>query len=204
MSNQLLKSNIIKVNQNINLLLDASNKTISEVEQVHSNNKLNLIYQDIDICVKPYYKSRLKLFKALVGNTVTDALLYMPTSNIEKFEIEELSREYINKQVIVNVTIDNIEIPRYSSNKPIVILGHVGNNSIELLFFNYKPAYLKGTFYIGCKVQLTGQLTVSSLSNYQMINPKKANFKTIPGVYNVYPLKNGVNQDCIYSITEKA
>lgn len=204
MSNQLLKSNILKVNQNINVLLNISNKTTSEVEQVHSNNKLSLIYQDIDICVKPYYKSRLKLFKALIGNTVTDALLYMPTSTIEKFEIEELSREYINKQVIVNVTIDNIEVPRYSSNKPIVILGHVGNNSIELLFFNYKPAYLKGTFYIGCKVQLTGQLTVSSLSNYQMINPKKASFKTIPGVYNVYPLKNGVTQDCIYSITEKA
>ena len=162
------------------------------------------IFQDIDVCVKPYYKSRLNLFRALIGNTVTDALLYMPTSTIEKFEIDELSKEYINKQVIVNVTIDNIEIPKYTSNKPIIILGHVGDNNIELLFFNYKPSYLKGTFYIGNIVQLTGQLTMSSLCNYQIINPKKANFKTIPGIYNVYPLKNGVTQDCIYSITEKA
>ncbi len=162
------------------------------------------IYQDIDACVKPYYKPRLKLFKNLIGNTVADALLYMPISTVEKFKINELSKEYINKQVIVNVTIDNIEIPKYSSNRPIIILGHVYNKSIELLFFNYKPTYLKGTFDIGNTVQLTGQLTLANMCNYQIINPKKTNFKTVAGIYNIYPLRNGVTQDCIYSITDKA
>lgn len=182
---------------------------ISLYQEKQSNNTkyINMckdIYKEIDLCVKQYYKPRLKLFKALIGNTVSDALLYMPTSTIEKFKINELSKEYINKQVIINVTIDNIEIPRYLSNKPIVMLGTVGSKAIELLFFNYKPAYLNGTFYVGCTVKLTGQLTISSMYNYQMVNPKKANFKTVEGIYNIYPLKNGVTQDCIYSITEQA
>ena len=164
----------------------------------------NLIFQDIDICVKPYYKNRTKLFRTLIGNTVSDALLYMPTSTIEKFSINELSKEYINKQVIVNVVIDNIEIHKYVTNKPITMLGHVGDKHIELLFFNYKPAYLKGIFFVGGNVKLVGQLTLSSMNQYQMINPKRATFKTIPGICNIYPLKNGVTQDCIYSITEKA
>ena len=176
---------------------------------LHQNYKVittecDLIFQEIDVCIKPYYKSRSKLFRTLIGNTVADALLYMPTSTIEKFSINELSKEYINKQVILNLIIDNIEIPKYITNKPIVMLGHVGDKTIELLFFNYKPSYLKGIFYTGCSVKLTGQLTMSSMCHYQMINPKRASAKTLPGIYNVYPLKNGVTQDCIYSITEKA
>ncbi|MBQ9440843.1 MAG: ATP-dependent DNA helicase RecG [Alphaproteobacteria bacterium] len=170
----------------------------------NTNRNITDIYQDIGVCVKPYYKPRLKLFRSLIGDTVTDALLYMPTSTIEVFKINELSHEYINQQVIVTVIIDNIELPKYSSNKPILMLGHICEKAIELLFFNYKPSYLKGTFYIGCKIQLIGQLTKSNLGNYQMINPKKANFKTNAGIYNIYPLKNGVTQDCIYSITENA
>ena len=180
-----------------------STQTLQTVPASIKQNNTN-IYQNIDVCVKPYYKPRLRLFKTLIGNTVTDALLYMPTSTIEYLDITHLSREYINKQVIVHVIIDNIELPRYSSNKPIVMLGHVGDDTIELIFFNYNPSYLKGTFYIGCKIQLTGQLTMSNLCQYQLINPKKANFKTYAGIHNIYPLKNGVTQDCIYSITEKA
>ena len=199
MSNYVLKKNAFITNQNVNTLQNVNDKTNIELY-----NKEISIYQDISTCVKPYYKSRLTLFRTLIGNTVADALLYIPTSTIEKFEINALSKEYVNKQVIITVIIDNIEIPKYSSNKPIVILGHVGNDNIELLFFNYKPAYLKGTFYIGCKIQLIGQLSISSFSNYQMINPKKASFKTVPGVYSIYPLKNGVTQDCIYSIIDKA
>ena len=170
----------------------------------HSNQTIINIFQDINVCIKPYYKSRSKLFRTLIGNTVVDALLYMPTSTIEKFSIDELSKEYVNKQVILNVVIDNIEIPKYTSNKPIIMIGHVGDKTIELLFFNYKPSFLKGIFYIGCNVKLTGQLTMSSMCHYQMINPKRTNFKTVPGIYNIYPLKNGVTQDCIYSINEKA
>lgn len=164
----------------------------------------DLIFQDINVCIKPYYKSRSKLFRTLIGNTVIDALLYMPTSTIEKFSIDELSNEYVNRQVILDIVIDNIEIPKYTSNKPIIMLGHVRDKTIELLFFNYKPSFLKGVFYIGCNIKLTGQLTMSSMCHYQMINPKRANFKTVPGIYNIYPLKNGVTQDCIYSINEKA
>ena len=162
------------------------------------------VFQSIEHCIGPYYKKRLKLFQDLIGTRIIDALLYMPISTIEKFEVNELSNNIINKHIITSINVLSIEYSNYSKTKPIVILGNVGDNQLELLFFNYKPVYLKGNFEVGKTTKITGKLTMSSTNTYQIINPQKATPKTTPGIYSIYPLRTGITMESIYSIIKTA
>lgn len=165
---------------------------------------ITALHEDISACVEPYYKRRLSLIQSLIGNTVLDALFYMPTGVVETLYSIELVPGLVDKNIIITVKVEFIEYAYFSKTRPITVTCSVGSNKIELLFFNYKPCYLRGTFDVGKTVKIVGKLTIAPGDRYQMINPKKATFKTKPGISNVYPLRNGITQDAIRSITNEA
>ncbi len=165
---------------------------------------IDSLHEDISKCVEPFYKKRLSLIQNLIGNKVLDALLYMPSSTIETVSASELTPELIEKNIIITVKVEFIEYAYFSKTRPITVTCTIGSNRIELLFFNYKPCYLRGTFDVGKTPKIVGKLTVASGGRYQIINPKKATFKTKVGISNVYPLRTGITQDAVNSIIHKA
>ena len=165
---------------------------------------LEILNADIETCIEPFYKKRLSLIKSLVGNKVLDALLYMPTGIIETLEISTLSKELVNKNIIATVKVEFIEYAFFSKTRPITVTCSVGNTQVELLFFNYKPCYLKGTFDVGKIVKIVGKLSITHNGRYQIVNPKKATFKTKQGISNVYPLRTGITQYVVTSVINLA
>lgn len=168
---------------------------------------IDLLHKHILECVEPFYKKRLSLVQNLIGDKVLDALLYMPTGVIETISVSELMPELVEKNIIITVKVEFIEYAYFSKTRPIIVtcsLSNNSNNKLELLFFNYKPCYLRGTFEVGKTAKIVGKLTVTSKGNYQIINPKKVTFKTKVGISNVYPLRTGITQDTVNSIIHKA
>lgn len=164
------------------------------------NLSLEILNTDIETCIEPFYKKRSSLIKNLIGNKVLDALLYIPTGVVETLEISNLSKDFVDKNIIITVKIEFIEYAFFSKTRPITVTCSVGNARIELLFFNYKPCYLKGTFDVGKTVKIVGKLSVTSSGLYQIINPKKATFKIKSGLSSTYALRTGVTQDFVCSV----
>lgn len=160
-----------------------------------------MIFDNLETVIDQYYKKRSSLFTKLIGPRVIDALLFMPFSTIEKVEVKEINNTLLNKIIIINVTIDKIN---FAKSGPITVLCHLNLTDIEIHFFNYKPIYLKSKFILGRNVKIVGKLTLSKSGRYQMINPTTATFKTKPGIYNIYPLTNGLTQEAIYSVINNA
>ena len=165
-----------------------------------------LIFSDLDICLDNYFKSRLKLFKKLLGLRVIDVLFHMPSYVIEKTYVEQVSKSDIGKIITTKIKIDCIDI-NYNSSKPIIIYGKSGGELVEILLFNYKKSYAKSMFQVNKEICISGKLGESFSQILQFINPEKilqSNLKDNFGLFNIYPLSAGISQKAIYSVMKSA
>lgn len=167
-----------------------------------------MIFEDIQFCIEPYYQKRSGLFKRLMGNRVIDALLHMPSYSIEKIVSNSISKDDIGKQITTKFKVDCVESS--SSNKyhrpksPTKIYGKVGDESVEILLFNYRGLTAKRYFPIGENVYISGKLSESFSGMLQFINPQKAFPSAKSGVFNIYPLTTGILQESVYSVIKSA
>lgn len=165
------------------------------------------IFSDLNNCIEPYYQTRLKLFKNLLGPRVIDALLHMPSYTIEKYYLNELTNDFIEKIVTINVIIDCVEVNYNRAASPCRIYGMCRKSPVEIILFNYKKAYVKSVYPPGKTVCISGKLQLSESGNFKFINPEKVvlsrlnNFK---GLYNIYPLTTGISQNGVYSVMKSA
>ena len=165
-----------------------------------------MIFDDIDICINRYYKSREKLLKKLIGKRVIDALLFMPSYTIEKKRIEIISRNDVGKIVTTTVKIECIEM-NYKSTTPAIVYARNGSDLIEIVLFNYQKSFARIAYPIGSLIGISGKLTMSSGGILQFINPEKFDISKIDknsGFFNIYPLISGVTQNAIYSVIKSA
>lgn len=165
------------------------------------------VFESLDHCIDSYFSPRLKLFKSLLGERVIDALLHMPSYTIEKYYLTELSNEYINQIVTINFTVDCVELNQSRTTLPAQIYGRCGAQCVEIVLFNYKKSYVKSIYPIGKQVCISGKLQVSGRGIFKFVNPEKVvisrmnNFK---GIFNIYPLSNGISQYNIHSVMKSA
>jgi len=169
-------------------------------------NGESMIFDSIELCIPRYYQSREKLFKNLMGKRIIDALLHMPLYTIEKKKTDQISKNDIGKIITTKVRINCIDINLHYSS-PSIIYGKNGSEIIEIVLFNYPKKYIKSTYPIGQEIGISGKLTVSSSGSLQFINPEKfviSRINECSGLFNIYPLTNGLTQNAIYSVIKGA
>ena len=165
-----------------------------------------MIFDSIDLCIPQYYKPRAKLFQNLMGKRIIDALLHMPLYTIEKKRTDQVSRHDIGKIITTKVRVDCIDINSRPSS-PSIVYGKNGADVIEIVLFNYPEKYVKSAYPVGQEIGISGKLTISSAGSLQFINPEKFVLSRIDdnsGLFNIYPLTNGLTQNAIYAVLKKA
>lgn len=165
-----------------------------------------MIFDDIELCIPPYYKPRIKLFEKLMGKRVIDALLHLPVYTIEKKRTEQISRDDVGKIITTKVKVDCIDI-KYRSSSPAVIYAKSGSEIVEIVLFNYPKKYIQNAYPIGHEIGISGKLTTSSYGCLQFINPEKfiaSKISENSGLFNIYPLMTGLTQNAIYSVISEA
>ncbi len=165
-----------------------------------------MIFDNIELCIPRYYQPRAKLFKNLMGKRIIDALLHMPLYTIEKRRVDQVSQNDIGKIITTKVRVNCIDINLRSSS-PSIIYGKNGSEIIEIVLFNYPKKYIKSAYPIGQEIGLSGKLTISPSGSLQFINPEKFAISRInesSGLFNIYPLTNGLTQNAIYSVIKGA
>lgn len=165
------------------------------------------IFAKLDECIEPYFQPRSKLFKNLLGERIIDAVLHMPSYTIEKYHVSELSSHYIDKIVTTSFRVDCVELNYNSVIKPCKVYGRCGQSEVEILLFNYKKPYVKSAYPVGKTVYISGKLQISESGIFRFVNPEKfvsSRLNNFKGLFNVYPLTNGVNQNAVYSVIKSA
>ena len=165
------------------------------------------IFDDLSNCIKPYFRPRLKLFKNLIGLRTIDALLHMPSYVIEKYYITEITDNFLEKLVTINIIIDCVELHYNYPSRPCKIYGMCGKSPVEIVLFNYNKNYVKSVYPVGKNICISGKLQMSENGHFKFVNPEKvisSKLSSFKGLFNIYPLTTGLSQGSIYSVVKSA
>ncbi|MEH6524941.1 MAG: ATP-dependent DNA helicase RecG [Sneathiella sp.] len=135
-----------------------------------------------------------KLIEKIAGPNLIDLLWHLPTGLVTRENLEALSSEYVDREVLL--VIDVIKhTPSRNRRVPYRINCLVGDDSLTLVFFNGREDYLRRQLPDGEKRKISGKLEDFN-GTFQMTHPDHiatlADESSIPLFEAVYPLTAGL------------
>lgn len=175
------------------------------MSKVH-NNFINFLKKEISDILN-VGDTRAKLFTKLGIKNYKDLLFHIPNDYIDRSYSPKIYE--INNDDLVTLCLEVVEVDiksKYYSKIPSKILCENQTGSIELVYFNKIPPYIKQHFIIGGHLIISGKVAIQN-GAYCMIHPdivvrSDEKFK-IPNLEAVYPQVQGITSKLISYLVKK-
>ncbi|MBR5130164.1 MAG: ATP-dependent DNA helicase RecG [Alphaproteobacteria bacterium] len=145
-----------------------------------------------------------KRLQALCGPYIVDLLQHLPSGVNHRPIIKDLNTIVSGQLGTLCVEIDEHILPS-SRRSPYRILGHIGTQDIELVYFNYHKDYLKSSLPVGQVRWVSGRLD-KQYGKIKILHPDYVgiSIQSIPEYETIYPLTAGLTSKTVSKAIDTA
>lgn len=123
---------------------------------------LDQLYNKIDK-LNGFGPKNIILFEKLSGSRFLDLIFHLPSSVIKRIKINFLEDIYLYKNIIVTGKIKRVWFS-YKRPKISIITLEVGDNLLEIIYFNVNKKWFLSNFVVGIEIILSGELIKKVIS----------------------------------------
>ena len=161
-----------------------------------------MLFDNLSSHLPKSYKSRESLIIKFFGSRIIDVLFHIPSYATEKIFSFPIKISDAEKIIYTKFTPICFEKKTYSKKNVFKVYGQSLDVSLELVFFNLNPRYIKNKLFIGKEVYICGKLTYSPFDGYKISQPEifsNSSYINTSGIIsNTYPLTTGITQNTVY------